>query len=257
MNHPLRACLLVLTALAASRGPEDEFDWERDRVVLQSGRERRGVVIEACHPERVVLLLDGGRREEFPLADVARVDKLRDRLKSLLEKHRADLAPQTEWQLAVDAQRARLPHMARLLAYRVLLLDPEHAEAHEFLGHPRAGKGHAWTLGKKAVSPKKFAELSQEWNSRLVLESEHFVVETDAGLARALEVLFDLEGLYLWWMEHLGPELFATEDVDDPRTEKMTFLVHRSLASYQPLSQKEPCRSTAASCSISRASSRS
>lgn len=233
--------LLLLGGCVATRlSAQEPFDWRRDAVERKDGKELRGVVIEACDPERVVLLADGNRRTEVPLAEVQRVDKLRDRLASFLGVRREGLSVASEWQLVTDAELVRLPLMARLQALRVLLLDPEHAAAHEYLGHRRAGGGWAWPIDGKNVSEKRFAALSREWNSRLVLESEHFVVESDAGLPRALEVLFDLEGLYVWWMANLGQELRAAEDVDDPRAEKITFLVHQDLASFQPLSRKEP-----------------
>lgn len=230
---------LHLGVLALASFAEDEFDWTRDAVVLKNGKEQRGVVIEACDPEQVVLLLDGGKRVEFPLAEVDHVDKLRDRLASFMSKHKAGLSVEAEWDLLQGAKRG-LPHMARLQAYQILLLEPEHAGAHEYLGHRRSGGGWEWDIDGKSVAEKRFHEMSREWNSRLVLESEHFVVETDCGLKRGLEVLFDLEGLYLWWMANLGPAFHATEDVDDPRSEKITFLVHKNLESFQPISGKEP-----------------
>ncbi|MSR61611.1 MAG: hypothetical protein EXS08_04075 [Planctomycetes bacterium] len=230
---------LCLALVCASWG-DGEFDWTRDSILLKDGTEQKGVVIEAWDPAQVVLLVDGGHRHAFPMTEVQRVDKLRDRLASFMGVRAAGNSADKEWQLVEDAARARLPFMARLQAYRVLLLDPEHAGAHQFLGHKPMNSGWSWFIDGKNVTPKKFTELSYEWNSRLVLESEHFVVESDAGLKRALEVLYDLEGLYLWWMRNLAQLIAATEDVDDPRDEKITFLVHRNLESFQPLSRKEP-----------------
>jgi hypothetical protein len=237
---PLLTVLFLALCPSFADAAEDEFDWQRDVVVLKGGKEERGVVIEDSDPLRVVLLRDGGRREVFARAEVVRVDKLRDRLASFLGVRKPGLSADQEWQLAEDAVRSRLAHMARLQAYRVLLLDPLHEKAHQFLGHHRAGADWDWILDGRFVPAKKYAERCREWNSRVVLESEHFVVESDAGLARATEVLFDLEGLYLWWLAHLGPELFASEDVDQPRDEKVTFFVHKSLASFQPLAREEP-----------------
>jgi hypothetical protein len=234
-SHGLLAALCLLGGLA-----DDPFDWKRDAVVLKNGQEERGVVIEDHEPEPVVLLLDGGRRREFAREEVQRVDKLRDRLASFLGVRKEGLTPDQEWQLVVDAERARLPRMARAQAYRVLLADPLHEGAHQLLGHRRSGADWDWILDGRLVPAKKYPEKSREWNTRIVLEGEHFVVETDAGLKRASEILFDLEGLYVWWMAHLGPLLRASEDVDQSRDEKMTFLVHRNLESFQPLARKEP-----------------
>src|SRR5688572_16636049 len=133
-GHVLLAGLL-LGSIPGRTGPgrDDQFDWQRDVIVLKDGREERGVVIEDCAPEQVVLLLDGGRRREFPRDEVVRVDKLRDRLTSLLGVRKPGLTAEQEWLLVEDAVRARLPHLARVQAYRVLLLDPLHEQAHEFL----------------------------------------------------------------------------------------------------------------------------
>ncbi len=241
MTGSLSALLLSLALLGTAF--DGEFDWERDRVVRKNGKEQRGVVIESFDPEHLVLLRDGGRREEIRHADVAQVDKLRDRLASFMAIRRPELPLGTEWNLVGDAQGAGLRHMARLQAYHVLTKDPDHAGAHEFLGHRRSGSKWKWELDGKSVSAEQFEERSADWNDRLVLESEHFTIETNCQLRKALDVLFDLEALYLWWMENLGPILGASEDVDDPREEKITFLVHRSAdeSSFLKLdSRREP-----------------
>ncbi len=236
-------CAAALCSVLPSAWTGDGFDWDRDRVLLRNGSEQRGVVLESCHAEHVVLLREGNRREEIPRADIRSVDKLRDRLASFMAVRRPGLSIAADWSLVEDAQRVGLDHMARLQAYHVLLRDPEHRGAHRFLGHEQASSVWQWSLDGKQVTRERFEELSADWNHRLVLESEHFTLETDCGLRRGLEVLFDLEGLYLWWMEHLGPCLRAAEDVDSPAEEKITFLVHRDREApgFQPRdSDREP-----------------
>lgn len=236
-RHSILLSALLLCSTVRGFATDGEFDWERDRVVLLNGKEARGVVIESFDPQHLVLLHDGNRREEIPHAEIQRVDKLRDRLAGFLSLRKPGLSFAAEWSLAEDAERVGLHHMARLQAYHVLLLDPAYAPAHEYLGHKSSGGGWKWEIDEKQVSAEKFKEMSREWNHRLVLESEHFVVETDGGLRRGIDILFDLEGLYVWWMEHLGPQLLAAEDVDDPQEEKITFLVHRDRedSAFQPL----------------------
>jgi hypothetical protein len=206
----------------------EDFDWSRDLVVRKNGKEERGVVIESFHPEHVVLLREGNRREEIPRESIRKLDLLRDRLAAFLRVRRPGLSVEAEWSLAEDARRAGLERMARVQAYHVLLRDPEHDAAHALLGHERRGDTWAWTLDGKRVSRARFEERSADWNHRLVLEGEHFTVETDCGLQRGLDVLFDLEGLYVWFLQNLGPVLRAAEDVDEPALERMTFLVHAS-----------------------------
>jgi hypothetical protein len=219
--------VLALSGLpAAANG--GGIDAERDRIVLRDGRELRGVVLQSFAPDHVLLLREGNRRVKVPRAEIERVDKLRDRLAAFLRIRRPGLTVEAEWNLAEDAARVGLERMARLQAYHVLLREPGHERAHEFLGHERAGGGWKWSLDGKLVSREAFFERSTDWNHRLVLDSEHFTLETDCGLRRGLDVLFDLEGLYVWWMEYLGAELLAAEDVDDPLTERITFQVHTS-----------------------------
>lgn len=221
------AWLWLLIAPGTPGAFGDGLDWQRDRIVLRDGKEERGIVVQSFEPDHVVLLREGNRRVEIPRSEIERVDLARERLAAFLRVRRPGLPPASEWDLVVDAQRAGLERTARLQAYHVLLLDPEHDRAHEFLGHRSAGESWKWVLDDKEVDRERFVALSADWNHRLVLESEHFAVETNCGLRRGLDVLFDLEGLYLWWLEHLGASLRAAEDVDAP-DERMTFLVHQS-----------------------------
>src|SRR5262245_45509266 len=134
--------LLALSCVLAPVG--DDFDWSRDRIVLANGKEERGVVIENCAPEEIVLLREGGHRVRFPRAEVQRVDSLRERLASFMRVRRPGLGLEAEWSLVEDARRAGLVHMARLQAWRILTLDPDDARAHEFLGHERDGREGKW-----------------------------------------------------------------------------------------------------------------
>ncbi len=218
------AHLSCLLALGLGQG----FDWDRDRILLRNGREERGVVMQSFDPDHVLLLREGNRRVEIPRSEIERVDKLRDRLAAFMSIRGPGLSVESEWSLVEDASSVGLQQMARLQAYHVLLRAPEHARAHEFLGHKPAGDGWKWAIDGKFVDAARFAELSADWNHRLALESEHFAIETNCGLRRAVDVLFDLEGLYVWWMEHVGPGVRAVEDVDEPEVEKITFLVHTS-----------------------------
>lgn len=234
--------LAVLLVSLPARGGDD-VDWKRDRIVLVNGREERGFVIEAFDPEQILVMRSAGSRDEIPRKEIQRMDLLRDRLTGFMRLRKPGLSMSAEWSLVEDAERVGLTKMARLQAYHVLTLDPAHAGAHEFLGHRRSGDGWKWTVDEKRVGRERFEELSTTWDHRLVLESEHFTLETDCGLRRALDVLFDLEALYVWWMQHLGPELHPAEDVDEFDMERIVFEVHgdRESPNYNPqTSAREP-----------------
>src|SRR5262245_6166975 len=224
---------LGVCGLLLSPGTGEGFDWSRDRVVLKNGKEERGVVIESFDAEHIVLLREGNRREEIPRESIRKLDILRDRLAAFLRVRRPGLSVEADWSLVEDARRAGLGHMARLQAYHVLLRDPAHAAAHALLGHEQRGDDWSWTLDGKKVSRARFEARGSDWNHRLVLESEHFTVETDCGLRRAIDVPLDLQSLYVWFLQNLGPPLRAAEDVDDPANERMTFLVYASRSDFQ------------------------
>jgi len=219
--RPLRlGSALLLLAPLAQAGEKDL----RDLVITQDGREHRGRVIERFGEEELVLY-EGTRKREIPQEDVQTVVATRDRLASWIAGHVQGLPPEKEWALVEQAEELALPEMARLQAYQTLLADPEHAGAHEYLGHQRGPRGYRWPAGKRWVSREEHAEHIREWPDRFVLESEHWVVETNTSVEQAVQCLFDLELLYLRWMDELAEDLDAGEDVLEKDELKMTMHV--------------------------------
>lgn len=105
-----------------------------------------------------------------------------------------------------------LPRMAALQAYHVLLQDPDHEGAHTLLGHARRGDdAWRWRRGKALLSKAEFDEQIADCGKGLSLTSEHWTLRTDAGLRRAVDTLFDLERLYLFWMAEFGKALNLQE----------------------------------------------
>jgi hypothetical protein len=95
------------------------------------------------------------------------------------------------------------------------------------LRHVRAGKeAWRWRRDETLMSKQAFDEMIGDWGKGLSLTSEHWTLRTDAGLRRAVDTLFDLERLYLYWMAEFGETLnlqevlkpmlvHAWKDVDD------------------------------------------
>lgn len=218
--RPSKLALVLLALVAVPRadatptlpGIEDDL---RDRVVLRDGRELRGRVLQR-HGEAVVLY-EGTRRTEVPREEVAELHTVRDAVDRFLAGHSPGLTVDEEWARVALATDLELPEMATLQAWRVLTLDPQHEGANELLGHPRIKGEYRWLHGRRRrkdrVTPEEFAERIRDWKQRLVLESEHYRIETDTSLPQAISVLFDLELAYLYWLEDFGEELEAGEDV--------------------------------------------
>ncbi len=208
----LALALLFCWSPALCAGPQTSGDLFRDKVTLKDGKQIEGRLLERYHPEHVVLYRKTNQ-EEIPHADIESIRTLRDDLQSFMGGHREGLTIEEEWRRVQEAVGLNLNNMARVQAWKVLTLDPQHGPANEFLGHsPIRGK-YNWLLGKKKYSPEDFAERIGDWRDRFVLDSEHYTLETDTSVLKAVQVLYDLEAVYLHWMQEFGKELQAGEDV--------------------------------------------
>ena len=96
----------------------------------------------------------------------------------------------------------------------MLSLDPDHEGAHEFLGHRLKRGGWEWVDGKRYLLQEEWDERLADWGHPLTLESEHFRLRTDSGLANAIAVLYDLERMYLTFLSEFGEELAPLEVLD-------------------------------------------
>jgi len=157
---------------------------------------------------------------------VVSMTTVRDHLRTFMAEHVEGLPAEDEWALVALAEKLELPEMAQLQAHQVLLADPDHQLAHEYLGHKLLSQEYKWPSGKRWLNAEEFGESISDWSDRFVLESEHYVVETNTSVAAAVNLLFDLEFVYLHWMDNLGPDLNAGEDVLDKSGHKMTWYIY-------------------------------
>lgn len=205
-------CLLLPWSPALALGPQTAGPHFRDKVTLKDGRQIEGRVLERHHPEYLVLYRKTNR-EEIPHKDIQEVRTLRDDLQDFMGGHREGLTLDQEWRRVQEAIGLNLERMARVQAWKVLSMNPQHQAANEYLGHPQVRGKYSWILGRKKYSPEDFAERITDWRNRFVLESEHFTLETDTSVKKAVQVLYDLETVYLTWMQRFGKDLQAGEDV--------------------------------------------
>jgi hypothetical protein len=203
----------------------------RDEVYMKDGTVHKGRVTERYSPEELILYTSSGQKK-LKQDRIQKVYTVRDRLQVLLSKHIPGLSADEEWELVELAQELKLPEMARLQALQTVLADPSHEKAHKLLGHKTVKAEYRWPAGKKGrqLSLNKYEESIQEWPDRLKLESEHYALETNTSIRQAVDLLFDLEYVYLCWMDEYGESLNAGEDVfyADLDDHKMTFHVFRT-----------------------------
>ena len=225
----LRRALLALSlaflpalALASSTAGDDDL---RDAVLMKNGDTLRGRVLERYGDEHVILY-EGTRRKKLDQEDVVSMITVRDKLRTFLSERQESVPIEDAWALVQRALDLGLPRMADVQAWRVLVFDPEHEGAHAHLGHKKRGGGYRWPSGNKQLSLEDFEEEIQDWNDRFVLESEHYRIETNTSLRQATDVAFDLELVYLDWMDRFGEELQAGEKVLRPE-DRMVMHVFR------------------------------
>jgi hypothetical protein len=214
-QEPRTYRLAAAAACVALLGPSVVAQADlRDRVTLRNGKEIRGRVLSPFGPERI-LLVQGGQRRRYPHVMVRDVHTVNDDVRTFFEfrkQHGKD--PKRAWYLVEWAASKKLDGIARLQALSVVLADPKHEKAHAFLGHRKRRGEWLWPVAKKHRSFADFEKFHGKWSKSLALTGEHFRVKTNAGVAKAVEMLFDLERLYLFWMDEIGEPLRMNEAVE-------------------------------------------
>jgi hypothetical protein len=216
---------LSVLLLAAAAAAQDDL---RDVVQLQNGKELHGRVLSRNEPDEVVIL-QGGKRVRVATQAVAAMTTVRDHLREFF-KRRDQLFDNAShrWIVAEWAASNGLPAMARLQALHVVLRDPDHVPAHELLGHRKRGSEWLWPLKDRWVPLAELQAYFAEWGHPLVLDGEHFQVRTNGTVMQAVDAVFDLERLYLWWLDTFGTELQLREVV----APKLTVLIWKDPKSF-------------------------
>lgn len=214
--------LVGLVALAGSSTslaratPQEEATF--DVLVDQDGKEISGRVLEAFDPE-VWRIRSGSKVLELDRAEVSEARLRNDRLRAFLDQRKSGMDAESAAVLAEQGAAAGLEGISRAQAYHALLLDSDNLRAHEFLDHKQRGKRWRWRLDGKLLSEERFQEAFEEMGSAPVLRGLHFEVRSDAGLRAAVDTLFDLERLYVTWLDQFGPALQPFEILEPIRVQ--------------------------------------
>ncbi len=193
--------LLCCAALVAQAGDQ------RDTVTLTRGSAVEGRVLRV--EADAVRVQVGSRVRTIPRDRIQSIDSVAQHHRQLLTAlRRTDQASAAQLlELVEQCDTGRLEHEARLLCYRILLLDPDHPEANERLGHRDTGNGWRLPVAGRWLPLAVVEERRMRWNDAWQLRSEHFEVRCDRGLATTIRVLFELEyfyaGFYELWQREL------------------------------------------------------
>lgn len=200
-------CLMALATLLPAQADM------RDVVRLTNGQEIQGRVYER-HEQDQVLILQGNKRVRVPQARVAEMVTVRDHMRDFFERRdRLPDNPRYRWILVEWALSRGLTSLAHLQAIDVVLHDGDHEQARALLGHRKFGNQWRWPRKDQWFTLEALEESTANWGRALELEGETFLVRTTAGMRRAVDTVFDLERLYVWWMDSFGGILMLREVV--------------------------------------------
>ena len=224
--------MLAFLALSLLPAPSPLGDAERplDQVVLKSGKTLEGHVLHEGRSE--LLLLVGTREREVSMVDVEEVRSLPRSLAQVLDQHRAADPGDARQMLELSrfARSRGLAGLADVFALRVLVTDPQNAEAHEQLGH-REHKGKWTTKGRSRSVPwERMEEVRSKWRDGWVLDTTHWELHTNLGLADAVDAATDLEHFYRDFFERFGEDMVLREVVEPMRAE-----IYADSKSYPPM----------------------
>lgn len=218
---------LFTAALAASLPAQDA----RDVVTKTDGTVLHGRVVTRFRPD-VVELQQDRERVAIPLAAIAGLDTVRDRVAEFLRlRDRLPDNARHRWLVVDWAVQHELPGLARLQALDVVLHEPEHAEAHRFLGHRLLRGTWRWPVGDEwlpfAEAERAHADRGQGWH----IDGEHVRIDSNAPLRAVVDAALDLERLHQWWFAQFG-EGMQLQEVTAP----LRFWIGRDRASSPGLS---------------------
>jgi hypothetical protein len=216
MNELVRGGIvgLALVMAAAAQGREQGRDRDdRDVVVDTEGKEIRGRVLRAYDPDEVTIL-QGGKRVRIPRKKIQSVTTVNDHLREFFELRKGARDNRERETILIEWARSRgLEHMAKLQAIHVLADDDANETAHLALGHEKRGREWAWPVGSQWMNRRDYEQHIAKWGHPLVLDGEHFIVRTNAGLRIGVDAAMDLERLVVWWFDTFGKELRPREPI--------------------------------------------
>ena len=231
---------LLLISVRGIDAPVDEDEVPADVVVLANGKSVQGLVLFEDDEEVVIRV---GSSERFlERAEVVSVDSTASRLREFLRELAAmdsDSPGAAErWSaLARSSFDRGLVREGRLCWLRVLLLQPDHIEANEALGHGlRAGK-YLVKLGGKHVKWEKYLEAHEKWRDAWKIRTTHFELQSNLNLGTAIDAAFDLEGQYARYYDEIAQPLRVFEMSEPLRAE-----IHTRGASFRRRSPGEKGR---------------
>lgn len=217
--HWLAALTFLFAPLAPAPAHAPLGDDLRDSVPLdwltqKNGRKSKGVVV--LLDEDQVVMRVGSRDKTFARKDL---DKLHCKLIDLpyaIAEHAKLEASDIEGRLALatELEKRGLPLEARLLYWEILVIESDHAIAHEALGHRKSGKSFKVPVGTRWYRMDQAEKLHAKFKNAREIKTTHFDIKTDLDLAKSLQIAWFLETLYQSFQTMVGAEFGMYQPVE-------------------------------------------
>ncbi|HEU4417955.1 MAG TPA: DUF1570 domain-containing protein, partial [Planctomycetota bacterium] len=177
-------------------------------------KELRGRVVRES--EKEVVLRIGSVDRKLPRAQVRSVDCVATKHRALMQTwlHTKLNDPKALVEVADMADRAGLPHEARLFRWYSLRLRPDDAATHEALGNRQVKGDWIVRLGSREAKFREADALGADFANAWALRSEHFAIRCAAGLPAALDTLLMLELHYHTFHDRFGKTVELLELVE-------------------------------------------
>ncbi|MBI1853447.1 MAG: DUF1570 domain-containing protein [Planctomycetes bacterium] len=202
---------LVLVAFAAALSGNEDM---RDVVKLKAGGELKGRVV--FENDEKLVLRASTREQTLAKSEVLSVSSVARSMEEWLEKlrtiHDGDVAGHLE--LAAFCKDRKLEHEAELEAYLVLRTDPKNERAHEILHHRRGQNAWLVPIDGGQVAWPLIDKTTEDWGKALQIETEHYIIRTNAGVGAAADLAVDLEIFYSSFFVVFGRDLELREVLD-------------------------------------------
>ncbi len=216
--------VLLFTAMLA---PPPAQERPLDRVLLRDGRQIEAhVLLDNGFEVRCQI---GRKRTSFERSLVSEVISSIDLLREYSQRARSAESEGSDGLLSLMAwcTEVGLQREAKLVAWRLLLFDPEQFAAHGLLGSER--KQDRWRIAwgdNRYYFEDWSAELDLRWERAAEIETSLYWIRSNASPSRTLEAATDLVRAHVGWFELFGDalgqehrvELFEVALHDDERS---------------------------------------
>lgn len=201
------SCLLILGLCSFAPSGSGDPEFPEDSVVMSKGRPLVGRIVKVSDDH--LILRQRSKHRVVPLKDIKSHKSVNQELSSLMPDlgvipNAIETAGMAK--LAKSCEERGLPHMADLVWWSVLRLEPDDEEAHAALGHKRTKKGWKFRMAERPTTMAKLPTLQPKWGKAFEFSTTHFDVRSNLEWFETVRAAMMAEQIYVLIYHSLGQE---------------------------------------------------